>query len=260
MDIFMKTISMQEKKNQSVMLCKDVIKDVTLYHHTIISGSRMNFAPDAGGYRIMTLIQGIAEFVVGDKKYRFDERVTFIPDLDQSLTINAETEVGLLEVFFEMTDEDYEEIVRYKAEFPYIQSYAAAKQYTDDAKTQKTINRIMVEQRQIPRFAMGSVESYGPDFVQPHAHPLLDQFFFSFPENNMTVLIDDDRIHLPGNTLLYIPLGSNHGVDVQDGEVMHYMWIDFMVDREKSMEMLDAGHVPTGLSRSFDDEVKNRKP
>ena len=118
----------------------------------------------------------------------------------------------------------------------------------------------MVRQRNVPRFAMGSVESYGPDAVQPHAHPLLDQFFFSFPENHMTVLIDEERICLPGNTMLYIPLGSNHGVDVKDGEVMHYTWIDVMVDRKESTAKLDKNHIPTGLMRSFDNEDKSRQP
>jgi len=260
MEILMETIQTQARQNQSVVMCNDVIKGAAPYHHAIIAGSSMDFASGIGKHHIMTLIQGTAVFTVEGKDYRFNERVIFIPGLEQKMVIKAETDVQLMEILLEMTADDYEDLKSFNAEFPYIQLYSTSKQYTDRAKTQKTINRIMVEQRHVPRFAMGSVESYGPDYVKPHGHPLLDQFFFSFPENHMTVLIENERIHMPGNTLLYIPLGSDHGVDVQEGEVMHYTWIDFMVDREKATALLDKGHVPTGLMRSFNGEDKNRKP
>lgn len=260
MDIIMKTINVNEKKNQSTEMCSGLIDGVTPYHHTIIAGSQMDFEANIRKYHIMTLVQGTAVFMVEGKEYRFDERVTFIPGLDQKMTIKAETDVQLMEILFEMTDEDFDEIEKFNTEFPYMQVYKTSMQYKDKCKTNKTINRIMVEQRHVPRFAMGSVESYGPDHVGQHPHPMLDQYFFSFPENNMTVLIEDERVPMPGNTLLYIPLGSNHGVEVKEGEVMHYTWIDFLVDREESATLLDEGHVLTGLQRSFDNEDKTRQP
>lgn len=97
--------------------------------------------------------------------------------------------------------------------------YSLSKQYKDRNKSEKTISRVMLEQRNIPRFAMGSVESYGPDFVRSHDHPMLDQFFVSFPENDMFLLIDYEPYRMMGNEACHIPLGSNHGVDVTEKSI-----------------------------------------
>jgi hypothetical protein len=192
-----------------------------------------------------------------EASYSYDERVSFIPALDQELVVKALSNIQLLEIQLDLREGDLGELASYNVKFPVIQMYKNAKQYWDHAKSKKTINRIMVEQRHVPRFAMGSVESYGVDRVAPHGHPLLDQFFFSFPENNMDVLIDGERVPMEGNVLLYIPLGSDHGVDVEEGQHMHYVWIDFMVNQD-AMNALDKGHIPTGTLRSFN-EVESGK-
>ena len=79
----------------------------------------------------------------------------------------------------------------------------------------------------------GSVEANGDDLVGQHAHPLLDQFFFSFPENDMNLLIDCHICPMKGDTLLHIPLGSNHGVIAQGDQKMHYLWIDCTPEEQK---------------------------
>jgi hypothetical protein len=91
---------------------------------------------------------------------------------------------------------------------------------------------------------MGSVVSYGFDRVEPHSHPLIDQFFFSFPENDAELIIDDERKHYGGYTIVHIPLGSNHGVEVMKGRRMHYLWIDFMIDK-RGAAYLDEVHTLT---------------
>jgi len=100
---------------------------------------------------------------------------------------------------------------------------------------------------------MGSNESYGPDRVESHSHPPLDQFFFSFPENDVVLLIDDMKQPYGGNTLLHVPLGSNHGVEIPEGKKMHYMWIDSIVD-PKGISYLDEVHKPTGVKEFFNKE------
>ena len=115
-----------------------------------------------------------------------------------------------------------------------------------------------IPHRVIPRFAIGSVENYGPDIVRPHAHPMLDQFFFSFPENDMDVIIDDEKYNMKGNVIMHIPLGSNHGVEVTGDRHMHYMWVDFMPDKEAGLKRLNFSHRPTGTVRDFANEDKTR--
>jgi mannose-6-phosphate isomerase-like protein (cupin superfamily) len=87
---------------------------------------------------------------------------------------------------------------------------------------------------------------------------MLDQFFFSFPENDMEVIIDDEKINMKGNVIMHIPLGSNHGVEVTGDRHMHYMWIDFMPNKEEGLKRLNFSHRPTGTVRSFENEDKTR--
>lgn len=194
-------------------ICENYIKGATPINHTIKAGDRITFAP-CGAYHIMVLVEGKVTFTTGGQDYVWNERVTFVPALDQEMTVQAETNAQLLEIRWQMLESDYALIDEYKTVFPYQMSYALSKQYRDRNKSDKTISRVMLEQRNIPRFAMGSVESYGPDFVKSHDHPMLDQFFVSFPENDMFLLIDYEPYRMMGNEICHIPLGANLGVDV----------------------------------------------
>jgi hypothetical protein len=101
---------------------------------------------------------------------------------------------------------------------------------------------------------MGSVETFGPACVKAPAHPMLDQYFFSFPENDAFITIEGEPYRMLGNQLLYIPLGALHGVDVVQKQHCHYMWIDFMVD-ETAMHRLDTSHIATGTMRTLEEET-----
>ena len=244
---------------ESKVLCAGAIEGATPINHTIKQGDTLNLPP-CGAYHIMVLIAGTAVFHTAGKDYEWSERVTFVPALDADCAVYAQTDAQLLEVRWEMIESDYKLIEEYKAntEWPYQQPYRTSIQYRDRNKSDKTISRIMLEQRHIPRFAMGSVESWGPDFVKSHDHPMLDQFFVSFPENDMFLLIDYEPYRMRGNEITHIPLGSNHGVDVTEKKHLHYMWIDFMPDNEAGLKRLDFSHRPTGTLRDLAQEDKFR--
>jgi hypothetical protein len=253
--VVMEKIDLTKEGNQSVLLCAGEVAGATPYHHTIAAGGTLKFAANLGYFHILMLIEGRATFATAGKTYCYGKRVSFVPSLDQTLIVKAETNTQILEIQWEAIESDLQELSGYQTQFPLIQTYAAAKQYRDRNKSDKTISRVIIEQRNIPRFCMGSVESYGYDIVKPHGHPMLDQFFFSFPENEMDVLIDGERVKMPGNILMHIPLGADHGVEVFNDNHMHYMWIDFMVD-ETAMTRLDTSHIATGTMRSFDRKDK----
>lgn len=256
-DVKIYSLEAESAGNASRPLCQGAIRGATPIHHTLAAGSSLSLPP-CGAYHIMVLIVGRVVFHTDGGAYPWAERVTFVPALDKDFTIEAESDAQLLEIRWEMLENDYALIEEYKTVFPYQMSYALSTQYRDRNKSDKTISRIMLEQRHIPRFAMGSVESYGPDFVKSHDHPMLDQFFVSFPENDMFLLIDYEPYRMRGNEITHIPLGSNHGVDVTEKKHLHYMWIDFLID-DTSMKRLDTSHIPTGVMRDFTEEEKGLK-
>jgi hypothetical protein len=227
------------------------IPGATVYHHVMMSGDVVQFMADPGFLRILFLCQGEVVFVLGGKEWRYGQKAVFVPLPEQTVDVRVEQTAHVLEVRWELIEADRQELGEKTDQFPVTARYVDAMQYRDPFKSEKTISRAIIPHRLLPRFAMGSVETYADDLIGQHEHPLLDQFFFSLPENRMTLLIDDIKYPMGPDTLLHIPLGSNHGVSVTGGEVAHYIWIDFIPDPEKGNAYLDEVHKPTGTTRSF---------
>lgn len=242
----------------SVELCRGEINGARPVHHKIAAGESLGFAAGAGYYHILILIDGSAVYTTDGEDYAFDGRTTFVPAPDKELTVFARTDVRILEIQWDEEEGDAADLVEYKTVFPVVVPYQDSIQYIDPNKSEKTISRMMIPHQIIPRFTIGSVESYGYDLVRPHAHPMLDQFFYSFPENDMEVIIDGEKYNMKGDGIMHIPLGSNHGVEVTGARHMHYMWVDFMPDKEAGLKRLNFSHRPTGTVRDFANEDKTR--
>jgi hypothetical protein len=251
------SIDQAVKENRTTVLLPGCIPGATPYHHTILKGSVLKLASGAF-HHILIVVTGEVQFSTDGNQYIFHERVSFIPNPKLGVEVLALTDVQILEIRWDFREGDDTLAAEYMTQFPLIQIYRNSKQYRDRNKSEKTISRSCVDQRRIPRFAFGSVETYGIDAVKSHDHPMLDQYFFSFPENEMDVLIDFEPIHMKGNELLYIPLGSMHGVDVKEGEHCHYLWIDFYPDNDLALKRLDSSHIPTGKHVEFKDNGEKK--
>jgi hypothetical protein len=79
---------------------------------------------------------------------------------------------------------------------------------------------------------MGTVETVGPDSVGAHEHPMLEQLFLGLVGNKCTVYADDTQVEFLEHSLLHIPLGSRHSVSVEEGESLHYVWMDFFLTKQ----------------------------
>ncbi len=120
----------------------------------------------------------------------------------------------------------------------YFAKFENCKPYTEEIKSPDTISRTVLPSGIIPRVALGTVESKGPDKVGEHAHPMLEQLFLGLENNNITVHADDSFCKMGEYSLLHIPLGSKHWVEVEKGCKMNYMWMDFFLTKagEKWLE------------------------
>lgn len=227
------------------------IPGAEVFLYRLEAGRKLCFPPREGRALIFLTIDGEFRFSAGTERCEVSGRYVFIPGFDQSADFEALSLTRFLTIEWEIPEDGREEWKTSAHKFPYVLNYLDSVQYRDRNKSDKTISREMVRQRIVPGFCMGSVESYGYDKVAQHPHPMLDQFFFSFPENDMDVLIEDFKVSMKGDTLLHIPLGSNHGVEVLGDNHMHYIWIDFFLG-QAGLERLDNSHKPTGIMRSFD--------
>lgn len=233
-----------------IAMLPDEIPGATVYYHSLNKRDEVQFIPSSTFIRVFFLCQGSITFIVKDKEFYYDEKAVFVAKPNQTVDILANDKTLMLEIQWELTDIEMMELVDNDTDFPVTAKYTDAVQYRDPFKSEKTISRAIIPQRIIPRFAMGSVETYGDDLIGQHEHPLLDQFFFSFPENDMILLLDDIEYPMAGNTLLHIPLGSNHGVKVMDNQCAHYIWIDFIFGEEGN-KYLDEVHKETGTKKEF---------
>jgi len=229
------------------------ISGAGVYSYTIKSNNSLSFEGQNKFIRIWILCKGAVSFSAEGNEYTYSEKAMFVTKPESSLDIKATADSSLLEIRWDMNESDLEDLATSTTQFPIAFKYADAPQYRDFFKSETTISRALLKQAVIPRFALGSVEAKADDLVGQHAHPLLDQFFFSFEENDMDLLIDCRICPMKGNTLLHIPLGSNHGVIARGEQKMHYLWIDCTPQEQKAAAVayLDEVHKPTGEKQTL---------
>lgn len=224
----------------SVCLMDQEIAGTKVTCHVLPAREAILFSACEDYVRILFICSGEVTVQDSAASREFAGRGVFIGKADQAVTVHAKTDARILELCRWLEPDEFNLILHSEA-LPYCLAYSDASKYTEDCKSPKTVSRMLVPQRLIPRFAMGSVETYGKDRIEKHTHPMLEQFFFSLEENNCIVLIDDLQYPFPGNMLLHIPLGSDHGVLLEEEHACHYLWMDFLLS-EDGLQYMDQAH------------------
>ncbi|MEM7260203.1 MAG: cupin domain-containing protein, partial [Pseudomonadota bacterium] len=147
-----------------------------------------------------------------------------------------------LKISCRQTAQDLEELKKLPVENTqkvYHAKFSDCQPYTEAIKSPNTVSRTILSNQYIPRVAMGTVKTTGPDSVAPHSHPMLEQLFLGLSENNCIVYADDNDTRFSPYSVLHIPLGSRHSVAVEEHKVMYYVWMDFFLDK-KGEEWLET--------------------
>jgi hypothetical protein len=114
----------------------------------------------------------------------------------------------------------------------HVKKFSDCPAYCEAIKSSKTTSRTLLAENFVPRVALGTVETTGPDAVAAHRHPMLEQLFLGLQDNDITVTADAATARLGSFEILHIPLGSNHGAQVGQGKKLHYVWMDFFMTKE----------------------------
>lgn len=236
----------------TVAMLEGEIPGATVYYHTMLAGDKVFYQASPEVLKTFLHMDGVIKIRQKGTDREFNQTASYVADPKEDIELISVTCSHFLEIQWKLEPQDQEFLKENRTTFPLVQIYSECEQYRETFKSEKTISRSIIDHHALPRFCMGSNEAFGPDRVEPHAHPLLDQFFFSFPENDVNLLIDDMVQPYEGNTLIHIPLGSNHGVEILEGGKMHYVWIDFIINPQ-GVEYLDEVHVKTGVKQSFDE-------
>jgi hypothetical protein len=151
-----------------------------------------------------------------------------------SVDVGAGQTLRAIRIRKELSVEDRGELAKFAANnaAPWIRRFLECPAYTEAIKSPKTVSRTLLPENYVPRMAIGTVETTGPDRVGRHKHPMLEQYFIGLQGNDATVSADAVTMPFPGLSILHIPLGSMHGTEVSAGKRLYYVWIDFFITKE----------------------------
>lgn len=196
--------------------------------------------------RVYLVLAGNGTFIAGGKKYpAVRETIAHFP-VGWSVDIEASSAQGLdiLILSLILTPVDREDLSAHSdlGQAVYVKTFKECEPYREKIKSPKTISRTLLPKNVVPRMAIGTVETTGPDKVAAHRHPMLEQYFLGLENNDIVVVHDKGQTPLKAHELFHIPTGSNHGARVAKGRKLYYVWMDFFQDR-KGLEWLNE-HKP----------------
>ncbi|QEG36470.1 hypothetical protein Pr1d_37840 [Bythopirellula goksoeyrii] len=186
---------------------------------------------------VLLFVDGKGKLEFQGKDYELVPETIAMPISNDKLTVHVEdgdTLHGLVirKQYSEQDIEDMKEFAARDSDGIYLKKFTDCESYKEAIKSPKTTSRTVLPKDHISRCAMGTVETMGPDEVGAHRHAMLDQLFLGLSKNDSIVITDDTETPFPEFSLLHIPLGSLHGVRVEDGKRMYYMWMDFFLTKE----------------------------
>jgi mannose-6-phosphate isomerase-like protein (cupin superfamily) len=206
--------------------------------------SQVREKPPADIYDVLFVLDGQAVAIVANEKFDIEPGTIVRMPFNKKYTVQPTGDgVQFLRIRKTMDEADLRVISENKKDHSEIftRSFEDCPVYTEDIKSSKSVNRMILPEGKVPRFCMGSVETEGPDTVAEHEHPMLDQLFFGLKGCRCTCTADGESQLLTENMLLHIPLGSKHSVSVKEGEKLAYIWFDFFLTIE-GQKYMDEQH------------------
>ncbi len=212
------------------------VKEVTTDLVSILGPARHTEPSNSDREVVWLILAGKGTLQTNDKTFAIEgETIARAPNgWPWQIEVPRGEVLHALRVRRQLTGDDKADLKKYpgnNAE-PYVKKFGDCPAYREAIKSPKTVSRILLPENYVPRMAVGTVETTGPDTVGLHRHPMLEQLFLGLKDNDITVLADQAKANLEAFSILHIPLGSNHGAEVATGKKLYYVWMDFFVSKE----------------------------
>ena len=214
------------------------IDDLKIEHLAYVGPIEQTIDLVDGFVSMFLFIEGIGTLNTDSIKQQVSPESIAIPSKEihqVKLKVNKGDSLHVLQFTKKMSPKDLEDLKHFPEENIHKLFYTQFKDcepYTEKIKSPNTISRTVLPANIVPRVSLGTVEAIGPDEVGAHSHPMLEQLFLGLANNDIVVYADDASTQLKQYALLHIPLGSNHGVRVEENKKMNYMWMDFFLTKE----------------------------
>lgn len=233
----LETQSISNSKMNSKSILENEIEGIHV-DHVALRDEKTQVDTYQEGYRTIYLfMKGSGKVISADKSYEIVPETIFLPNAIDHIKIETTPSETLhyLKITSKLTDQDImdlKEFPKENTENVYYAKFTDCKSYTEPIKSPNTVSRTILPNKIIPRIAMGTVQTTGPDKVGAHEHPMLEQLFLGLTDNDCTVYADDAQVDFPEYSVLHIPLGSSHSVTVEEDKVLYYVWMDFFKDKK----------------------------
>lgn len=220
---------------QSIM--PNEIKDIYIESVAIPPDLTLDDVIEDGHKAIYLFVRGQGEAVINAGVYSLTSETILLPNAARELQIsnNGTTTLHYLKILCHLSKKDRADLLEFPVEHTqqvYHARFEDCQGYTEPIKSASTVSRTILPNQIIPRVAMGTVHTTGPDAVGAHKHPMLEQLFLGLSGNQCTVHADGFTQAFVEYDLLHIPLGSLHGVEVADKHTMYYIWMDFFLHKD----------------------------
>ncbi|UXP31133.1 hypothetical protein N6H18_12315 [Reichenbachiella agarivorans] len=213
------------------------INGINIEHITINGKQVIKEQTQVGHKTIYLFFKGNGTVVAAKENYEIVPETILLPNSLPVITVktNKKDTLHYLKISSKLTEQDLLDLKEFPTENTqnvYYAKFTDCEPYTEAIKSPNTVSRTILPNKYIPRIAMGTVQTKGPDKVDPHEHPMLEQLFLGLTDNDVIVYADDAQVDFPQYSLLHIPLGSSHSVTVDENKIMYYVWMDFFMDKK----------------------------
>lgn len=220
---------------QSVM--SNEIKDIHIESIAISEGLTLDDVIEDGHKAIYLFLHGHGKAIIDAATYPISSETILLPNSARDLQIsnNGSTTLHYIKILCHLSEQDQADLQEFPTEHTqqvYYARFSDCQGYTEPIKSANTVSRTILPNQIVPRVAMGTVHTTGPDAVGAHKHPMLEQLFLGLGGNQCTVHADGLTESFNEYDLLHVPLGSLHGVEVSDNHTMYYIWMDFFLHKD----------------------------
>lgn len=227
-------LSVDQKVREKIVLEKE-IPGIQVQHVTL-TGKTINYTTKNRQKDIYLFISGNGKVTAGDTNFEIVPETILLPNSINTIAVQATVNdtLNFLKISSNLTNQDIKDLNEFPKEntqHVYYRKFIDCEAYTEPIKSPNTVSRTILPNKYLPRIAMGTVQTKGPDKVAPHEHGMLEQLFLGLTDNKVIVYADDAQVDFPEHSILHIPLGSSHSVEALDGDEMYYVWMDFFRDK-----------------------------
>jgi quercetin dioxygenase-like cupin family protein len=212
------------------------VKEVTIDLVSILGPGRHTEPSNSDREVVWLILAGKGTLQTNDRTYGIEgETIARAPNgWPWQIEVPRGEVLHALRVRRQLTEDDKAELKKYPGNnaVPYVKKFGDCPAYREAIKSPKTVSRALLPENYVPRMAVGTVETTGPDTVGLHRHPMLEQLFLGLKDNDITVSADEAKANLKAFSILHIPLGSNHGAEVATGKKLYYVWMDFFISKQ----------------------------